>query len=1204
MREADALIAGLAARVRADPGLLDGPTAAPGRASAVGSGASTSSARSPLGGDPRPESIRDDFPGYAIASIISIGGQGVVYRARQLSTGRPVAIKVPLGDAVSRPARRYRFRREVELTARLDHPNIVRVLGDCAAPDGRVGCVMELVDGERFDEWAAREREHGVPGRRRIVEAVRRIAEAIAYAHIRGVLHRDLKPGNVLVTPDGQPRVLDFGLAKALGEGSGSFATVTGAFLGTLAHAAPEQVDGRRDGTDIRTDVHGLGLLLHVGLAGRLPWDARLPPPELIARIREGALDRPTADAPPSDHALDAIILKALAKPKERRYATAGDLADDLGHWLEGAPVRARFDSRTYLLRATAWRHRVALTIATLFVLIAAVIVTLAISARASVRRAEISARLRSAGAVEAHWATVADLRSTSRDNFLFGERQLWDLLIAPDDALRGGGLDGDVREGGGALGAGPPTARSVPTSPVYWALWEAYMRTPVVASLPIADAGFITFARHERSPTAVICDGDVSSVRFWDWRRGEIVARVALPEGAWGRDFATRRAGRWLLAYDSRSTAALVDTELATLAQQWTASHADMNRTALGAGTLLRPDPTDPTGCTLELLDLREAGVQRRWSIVLDEAPSTIACDGSESMAALTFTAGELRFLSMRDGRELHRRCRDHRPHYRRVQSRGRPNELLAFGTAGHAFLRCDDWGVTFGPHVAVGADGVDGRTIRAINATPDNLRYPVVTERLTIAIGHAHEESLAPRTIPSLRGVHASISDDDRHLAARATGEQRCVVVDLDPVAIRRLRHAAPHTATGAGTGSATIFACRFAPDGSALFSVAMDGSVRRYDLSRESTESTRGLDAPRAERMRQHEEIEWFVGLDGTVIHAGGPQAEGLTRLAFDGADLVVGTHELGRNDARVLRLRHAAADRLEPTDGIGPVEPAAITVLAEGDRRWICGLVIEPGASIWTLAGDGRLTRFRADDDAVVTERRLARHSVIAGQRALARSAHRRLLLAGPSGAGVQVLDEASLEPIAPAVAMPPMQAIVVSPTDPDLFVTAHDDGVVRVWRLIEVGGSGGCGKFEAVHVRDLGSHAGPAMCAAFHPSGRLLATGGGAAESRDIRLWDIEHGRELAALSLFDDSVLCLDFSPDGRWLAAGGEGSRSDPDAGGLFYLVDLTAAEASMAGNLEYHIARWTRKHGGPPQDAERLRRRFGTGRSEQISH
>ena len=125
---------------------------------------------------------------------------------------------------------------------------------------------------------------------------------------------------------------------------------------------------------------------------------------------------------------------------------------------------------------------------------------------------------------------------------------------------------------------------------------------------------------------------------------------------------------------------------------------------------------------------------------------------------------------------------------------------------------------------------------------------------------------------------------------------------------------------------------------------------------------------------------------------------------------------------------------------------------------------------------------------------------------------------------------------------------------------------------------------------------MGAHASPAFCATFHPSGRIVATGGGAAETRDIRLWDLELGRELAALSLFDLGVFSVAFSPDGRGLAAGGEPEPGRFAEGGQAFLIDLTAAERPIAGNLEYHIARWRRDHDGqlPPQ-AQMLRRRFG---------
>lgn len=296
--------------------------------------------------------------GYQIQCMIAVGGQGAVYRAVQTGTERAVAIKVPLADTLRRPAARYRFEREIELTARLDHAGIVRVIGPCELVDGRIGCVMEFIEGEPFDRWAARCRDSGRGAIRRIVEAGMKVADSIAYAHQRAVLHRDIKPSNVVVSPEGEPHVLDFGLAKALGEASESFATLTGAFVGTISYSAPEQIDEGVDAIDMRTDVYALGLLLYQAITGRLPHTTDVPTAEILRQIRELSPPRPSSLAAAVDEDLDAVLLRALAKEKDRRYASAAELREDLLAWLEGRAVRARIDSRWYLFRKTLARHR------------------------------------------------------------------------------------------------------------------------------------------------------------------------------------------------------------------------------------------------------------------------------------------------------------------------------------------------------------------------------------------------------------------------------------------------------------------------------------------------------------------------------------------------------------------------------------------------------------------------------------------------------------------------------------------------------------------------------------------------------------------------------------------------------------------------------------------------------------------------------
>jgi len=300
-----------------------------------------------------------EIPGYDEILEIRRGGQGVVYRARQQATNQTVAIKVLLEKGQSFDADRMRFGREIETVARLRHPHIVSV-HDCGTmPDGRLYAVMEYVEGIPVDDPTLRE------GRRlaETLELFRGICDAVHFAHQRGIIHRDLKPGNILIDESGAPRILDFGIAKftgALAEGALPELSVsrTGEFLGSLAWASPEQIEGVPDGVDIRTDVYSLGVILYQLLTGELPHPlgpnlrqtlnaiATLPPqrPRIICRDL------------PAD--LETIVLHCLAKEPERRYQTVNDLSRDIRRFLAGEPIEARGDHRWYVLRKTIARHK------------------------------------------------------------------------------------------------------------------------------------------------------------------------------------------------------------------------------------------------------------------------------------------------------------------------------------------------------------------------------------------------------------------------------------------------------------------------------------------------------------------------------------------------------------------------------------------------------------------------------------------------------------------------------------------------------------------------------------------------------------------------------------------------------------------------------------------------------------------------------
>ena len=288
------------------------------------------------------------FGDYEILDEIARGGMGVVYRARQVSLNRPVALKMILSGALASSEEVQRFRREAEAAANLQHPRIVSIY-EVGEHDGRQYFSMEYVAGRTLSAWA-RERR---PGPRDAAEIVARIAEAIAHAHEQGVLHRDVKPSNVLVDEHDEVHVTDFGLAKSLrGEAE---LTQTGQAIGTPSYMPPEQIHGAREFVGPRSDVYSLGAVLYELLAGRPPFTGD----GVMDVLRQVVDDDPTplrklAGGVPHD--LETICQKCLHKQPSHRYAGAAELADDLRRFLEHRPIAAR---RTSLAgRAVRWTQR------------------------------------------------------------------------------------------------------------------------------------------------------------------------------------------------------------------------------------------------------------------------------------------------------------------------------------------------------------------------------------------------------------------------------------------------------------------------------------------------------------------------------------------------------------------------------------------------------------------------------------------------------------------------------------------------------------------------------------------------------------------------------------------------------------------------------------------------------------------------------
>jgi len=343
---------------------------------------------------------------YKVEAIAGHGGMGAVYRASRddAEFHQQVAIKLVRAAAESRSTL-ARFRQERQILARLAHPNIARLLDGGSTPDGMPYLVMEYIEGDPITVWA----EQRALSREARLRLFLLVCEAVDFAHRDLIVHRDLKPANILVTRDGAPKLLDFGIAKILDpDTEAETVTRTGMQVMTPEYATPEQVRG--EAVTPAADVYALGLILYELLTGAKAQPIPTFTPAAVARVVcQTEPTPPAALKPQLAGDLDNIIRKAIRKEPERRYATAGELAHDIRRHLEGRPVTARPDTLGYRCAKFARRNRGAVFAGTLVAASLAAAVVLSVTARPAAPRVSQVLQLTQTGRVDTDKGVATD---------------------------------------------------------------------------------------------------------------------------------------------------------------------------------------------------------------------------------------------------------------------------------------------------------------------------------------------------------------------------------------------------------------------------------------------------------------------------------------------------------------------------------------------------------------------------------------------------------------------------------------------------------------------------------------------------------------------------------------------------------------------------------------------------------------------------
>ncbi len=456
-------------------------------------------------------SLPRDFGPYELLEEVARGGMGIVYRARQTQINRVVALKVMVAGQFAAPDFVKRFRTEAEAVASLDHPNIVPIY-EVGEHGGQPFFSMKFVEGGTLAQEISKLKVRS--SNLQAVELLVKLARAVHYAHQRGILHRDIKPGNVLLDAQGEPHLTDFGLAKLVEKDS--TLTHTMAMLGTPSYMSPEQARGEAKHLTTAVDVYGLGAVFYELLTGQPPF-AGGTTMETVRQVLDKEPRRPSAISEGIDRDLETICLKCLEKDPARRYSSAEALADDLERWQRHEPILARPQSALYVLRKLMRRHKGG--VAAIAIIAALLIAGITVS----IWQAGVQRDLRHLAEANALQAT--DARNDATVEALRRQRQLIKMHVAAGNKLV---EDGDAflgllqfvealrLEGGDAI-----------REDVHRRRFASILRTsPQLRQLWTRPVNAFATARFSPDGTRVVCADEQGRVQIFD----AVTARPLIP--------------------------------------------------------------------------------------------------------------------------------------------------------------------------------------------------------------------------------------------------------------------------------------------------------------------------------------------------------------------------------------------------------------------------------------------------------------------------------------------------------------------------------------------------------------------------------------------------------------------------------------------------------------------------------------------------